>query len=302
MTTITLGINNCFASKRWPEPDEWARIIAEELGLQIVQFSFDLLEPRTTEPTRALQALRIVNAASKYNLKIHSTFTGLAAYCSNLLSHPDEGMRLDALDWYKNAVKLTDKLNVEGTGGHLGSLSLKDFNVDKRRNFLAKELKQAVHLITQLAKSLDQKFLLWEPMPINRERPSNVTDALHLYEFINDGSDVPILYCLDLGHTCAYDNSGSDLDPYYWIKSLGRLSPVIHLQQTDGNADHHWPFTEEFNQIGIIDANKVVETIHETGMDEVFLLLEIIHPFEARESEVLDDLKETVDYWQEALL
>ena len=39
-------MNTCFAVKRWPEPEEWTRIVAEEFGLKTVQFSFDLMDPR----------------------------------------------------------------------------------------------------------------------------------------------------------------------------------------------------------------------------------------------------------------
>ncbi len=45
MAKVELGINNCFAIGRYPEPEEWLRIVKEELGLQHVQFSFDLLDP-----------------------------------------------------------------------------------------------------------------------------------------------------------------------------------------------------------------------------------------------------------------
>jgi len=34
---------------------------------------------------------------------------------------------------------------------------------------------------------------------------------------------------------------------------------------------------------------------------DVFLFLEPIHPFEAGDTLVLDELKESVDYWREAL-
>ena len=46
MTEFVLGMNTCFAVKRWPEAEEWARIIAEDFGLKTVQFSFDLMDPR----------------------------------------------------------------------------------------------------------------------------------------------------------------------------------------------------------------------------------------------------------------
>ena len=29
---VRLGINTCFAVKRWPRPDDWARIVRDELG------------------------------------------------------------------------------------------------------------------------------------------------------------------------------------------------------------------------------------------------------------------------------
>ncbi len=37
-----LGINNCFAVKRWPQPADWAAIVRDELGLDTVELSLDL--------------------------------------------------------------------------------------------------------------------------------------------------------------------------------------------------------------------------------------------------------------------
>jgi hypothetical protein len=56
-----LGINNCFALKRWPRPEDWARVVREDLGLQLVELSLDLVEgldvpaerQRSIEVTRA---------------------------------------------------------------------------------------------------------------------------------------------------------------------------------------------------------------------------------------------------------
>src|SRR4029450_3050714 len=41
-----LGINTCFAVKRWPEPELWAEIVRARLGLELVQHSLDLVEPQ----------------------------------------------------------------------------------------------------------------------------------------------------------------------------------------------------------------------------------------------------------------
>ena len=40
---IQLGINTCFAVKRWPLPEDWAPIVRDELGLQLVQHSLLVL-------------------------------------------------------------------------------------------------------------------------------------------------------------------------------------------------------------------------------------------------------------------
>ena len=44
MVKINLGINNCFAVKRWPETEEWMSIIKEKFGLDIVQLSTDVTD------------------------------------------------------------------------------------------------------------------------------------------------------------------------------------------------------------------------------------------------------------------
>jgi len=50
MTVFRLGVSNCFAVKRWPMPRNWAEICSKELALNLVQFSFDVPDPRTIEP------------------------------------------------------------------------------------------------------------------------------------------------------------------------------------------------------------------------------------------------------------
>ena len=49
-----------------------------------------------------------------------------------------------------------------------------------------------------------------------------------------------------------------DTDIYNWLRELGRFSPIIHLQQTDGNTSSHRPFTSRWNEGGIIFPEKVL--------------------------------------------
>jgi sugar phosphate isomerase/epimerase len=301
MAELELGINNYFAVKRWPEPEEWLRIVRNDLGLTVAQFDLDLLDPHTIEPVRAAETQRIRDAASKAGVRIQSVLTGGVGYHLSLLLHPDQGMRVSAQDWFQNAARMAGAFGADGVGGPLGAVSTKDFaNEDRKRHLLA-SLRESLHAIGAVARQAGVSYLIWEANPIRREWPATMADAERMYEFVNDAAPLPIRLLIDVGHACNFEARGDDLDPYAWIRKLGRLSPIIHLQQTDGKGDRHWPFTEEFNRVGIIEPKKVLDAVAASGADHVFLELEIIPSFEAREEQVLSDLKASVAYWRKVV-
>jgi hypothetical protein len=82
---------------------------------------------------------------------------------------------------------------------------------------------------------------------------------------------------------------------------MGRLSPIIQLQQSDAEGDHHWPFTPRCNAVGRIDADRVIDALGEGGVDETVLILEVIPPFEQEDGLVVDDLVASADYWRAAI-
>jgi len=295
---VRLGVNNCFAVKRWPEPREWAEIVSHELGLKLVQFSYDLLDPRSPKPVIDLMVEEIRDAVREYGLELHSTFTGLAAYSFNLLGHPNPVLRADAFDWYSRAIGVAGELGALATGGHVAAMSHRDWS--SRRERVLEEIVSLVASLTSIARRAGLKMLLWEPMPVPREPPHTIREAKDILKKLDSRSRIPVRLCIDLGHACAWHyEEERDLDPYAWLRELAPLSPAMHVQQTDGKADRHWPFTDEYNRLGIIRPDKVLEAIDESGASEVLLFLEIIHPFEARDDKVLEDLKRSVEYWRD---
>jgi D-erythrulose 1-phosphate 3-epimerase len=295
---LELGINNCFAAKRWPEPAAWSRIVASTFKLRTIQFSLDLLDPAADELAAAEHEELVRQAVSTQKLRVHSTFTGLAGYAQNLLLHPLLGHRLDALRWYDKALQLSARLGAEATGGHFGTLSVTDFEDARRREYLYDFLIDALAYLSMRGKQAGLKYLLWEPMPLLREAPATIRQALDLHERANKRAAIPIQFCLDLGHQCTIGASGPDRDPYEWLRQVGHLCPCIHLQQTDGQGDHHWPFTADFNRQGIIHPGKVREALEKGGARDALLVFEVIHAFEAAETQVIDDLRQSVEYWR----
>ena len=296
---LRLGINTCFAVKRWPRPEDWAPIVREGLGLDLVQHSLDLDEapPVEGEPVAAGERLRAVG--SRHGLVLHSTFTGLAAYSRNLLLHPEPGARGAARRGFEDAIRLTSAMGGVATGGHVGAFSVPDWEHPARRAERWADLKAALVDLARDAAAAGLEYLMVENLAAARE-PSTMA---MIRDLLADGGDgtVPVRLCLDVGHMCAPGTSGDDRDPYAWLRLLGWAAPVIQLQQSDAEGDHHWPFTPERNAAGRIDADRVLAALGESGAAETVLILEVIPPFEQDDAAVLDDLVASVGYWREAL-
>jgi D-erythrulose 1-phosphate 3-epimerase len=101
-----------------------------------------------------------------------------------------------------------------------------------------------------------------------------------------------------------------DGDFYAWLKKLGSYSPIIHLQQTDGQTSEHRPFTKEYNARGIVRPMEVLQAIRfcyeqpeETDMpkraDNIYLTLELFSPTASINYYTLRNIKESIDFWRQ---
>jgi sugar phosphate isomerase/epimerase len=287
---VSLGINNCFAIKRWPLPSEWAEIVSSELRLELVQHSLDL---GIDDPDGVREA------CDRRGLRIDSVFTGLIAYSTGLMLSPSEAERVHGVELWTRGIHAAATLGATSFGGHVGSLSRADADDDERRRARWDELEQRLDMLSALAVRSGIDALLVENMACDRE-PSRMDDIEWLTRDAAPGR-AAVSLCLDVGHQCVPGTSGDEADPYAWLRRLGRRAPVIHLQQTDAAGDHHWPFTDTYNQRGRIEARRVLEALDEAGAGDVSLILEVIPSFEADDREVLKELSDSVDYWKDAI-
>lgn len=299
MTTYRLGINTCFAVKRWPQPERWAALVRDELGLDLVQHSLDLVDLDASPAEVTEQASRLQAACAGHGLALHSTFTGLAAYSSNLLLHPDRPARDRARDWYRRVIGFTADAGAGSAGGHVGAFSVEDHRDRARRAQLWEELQESLAQLAGYAHDRGLSSLLAENLAAAREPSTMAMIASLLTE--GDQAHVPVMLCLDVGHQCVPGTAGADRDPYAWLERLGARAPVVQLQQTDGRADHHSPFTPETNAAGIIEPANVLAALDRSGAADVALILEIIPPFEQDDDQVLEDLRQSAAYWRAAL-
>ena len=296
-----LGINTCFAVKRWPRPADWAPIVADELGLELVELSLDLMPGIDSADERERTADETREALGRHGLRAETVFTGLAAYSLNLLMHPDDAARRAAMNWYASVVDLAARLGARGAGGHVGAMSVPDWLDPAWRARRWAGLRAALPEIAGSARAAGLEYLLVENLASHRE-PSTIAG---LESLLTDGDrdHVPVRLCLDVGHQCVPGTAGADRDPYAWLARFGgggRLGEV-QLQQSDLLADHHWPFTAERNAAGRIDPGRVLDTLAGAGADDVLLVLEVIPPFEQDDTGVLADLRASAQLWRAAL-
>jgi D-erythrulose 1-phosphate 3-epimerase len=299
VTAYRLGINTCFAVKRWPQPERWARLVRDELELDLVQHSLDLVDLDSSPAELTDQATQLQAACTSTGLALHSTFTGLAAYSSNLLLHPDGSARARAQNWYRRVIGFTATVGAGSTGGHIGAFCVEDYHDRVRKAQLWGELQESLARLAGYAHDQGLSSLLAENLAAAREPSTMAMIASLLAE--GDQAHVPVLLCLDVGHQCVPGTAGADRDPYAWLERLGARAPVVQLQQTDGKADHHSPFTPETNEAGIIEPGKVLAALDRSGAADVALILEIIPPFEQDDDQVLADLRQSAAYWRAAL-
>jgi sugar phosphate isomerase/epimerase len=100
-----------------------------------------------------------------------------------------------------------------------------------------------------------------------------------------------------------------DCDLYYWLEEVGCYSPIVHLQQCDGESSSHLPFIPEYNRTGIVDPLKVLQAIQRSynrsppnGMParcaDIYLTFEIFPHTADRPRDILPVLAESVRYWR----
>ena len=290
-----LGLNLGFAINRFIEPEEWSRIAAEEIGVKYVQFVADLLNPFLPGEYIDDQLRRIRESVKRYGLCVESIFTSSFTRVNHLLS-PDEQARRIWFEWFKKLLDIGANLGAHSGGSHFGILTVQSNETSGRREFLVEEGVKAWQKLSFYAKELGYRELIFEPMSIPREMACTIGETKELLARVNANSGIPMKICLDVGHAPHPD----ERDPYKWIKALAGMSPIIHLQQTQLNKSNHWPFTKEYNAVGIIDAQKVLDTARSVGCEDALFALEISHR-EHWDTEylVIPDLKESVAYWRQ---
>ena len=295
---VQLGINLGFALKRWPEPERWASIVRDDLGLELVQFTYDLLDPWWPERERGAMAERVRRAASNAGITMHSAQLGIAWYTYNGLLHPDPAGRQIAREWWRRAAYTAAEIGAPAMGGPLGALSAADAaNPTIRAQRYAVMLDETV-TASQAAAEAGLQALLIEPTPLPREIPHTIAEAQRLVADLHGRTVVPVQWVLDVGHALFRPLYGDDVDLTAWLDALRDDVGLLHLQNHDYHSDAHWGWPDDR---GIYDVTSFVGAVHQADLGGVPVVIELFFPFEMPDDAVLARVQSTVRHCREAL-
>ncbi|WP_377299703.1 sugar phosphate isomerase/epimerase family protein [Rhizobium sp. SGZ-381] len=286
------GINLSFCVKRWVTPQLWAPVVRDQLGLDLIQFSFDLLDPMWPSPLVSRHARDIRNAAGDHGITIDSAFIGLAHYTFNQLLHPDEAVRDYAEQWMERAYGFAAEAGIARVGGPLGAIASR-VDGSEAASIDERDYKSLVERMLRLgdkAKAAGLSELYVEPTPMRREWPWTVDQARQMMTDVA-GSATPWSLCVDWGHGTFQPLYGSDADTMEpWFAGLTDAITAVHIQQTDYQFDRHWDFTEA----GRVDPMEARNLLARTGLAQSPVFLEVFYPFELDSKSILDSLKASV--------
>jgi len=288
---MNFGVNLSFAIKRWPEPQSWARLVRETLGLDLVQFTYDLLDPWWPVSVRDSMTAEIRKAAQDWGVRIESAFSGLANYCFDGLLHPSAAGRQASFEWWKRAFDVAAEVGAKASGGPLGGMSVADASDPKRREERYRGLLDAVAELSEAARAAGLERLQVECTPLAREIPYTVEQSRKFLADIEGRCAVSVKLLVDIGHALYQPLYGPQANMPAWLNGLGRGIGAFHLQNTDFQSDSHWGWPD---RRGLFDVAAFARQVRAAELDDVPAFLEIIYPFELADEAVLANITSSV--------
>jgi D-erythrulose 1-phosphate 3-epimerase len=296
---MRLGVNLCFAVNRLTEPEAWAEFVRADLGLDTVQFTFDLLDPWWPEVHRRGLIRRVRVAAEAHGLVIGSACAGRTHHIPARLLDPDPAARSIARRWWRRACDVAGELGAIAIGGPLGSLSGCEaadpaaLSADRYHDLL-----DSIEDITCNAAAAGLSELLIEPATLAREFPSSITQCQQLLNELRDRCPVPAGLTLDIGRALFEPRYGPQAAAESWISALGTGILMLRVDNTGRHGDPRWGWPHEQGRVG---RAPIAASIRAADLDEVPAILRVCPRFEDDEAEVRRALAASVAYCRQYL-
>ena len=293
---IKLSVNSGFALNRFTKNDEFISFVKNYLKIDHIQFTSDFLMLNLNKQLIKKNIFDLEKSLTKNNIKVNSTLTGGFTRL-NHLAHPDKSIQNFWIEWFKNFFKISKYLGANYSGSHLGILSYEE----NKNNFkiLQNRLIKNWLILSEYAYKINLKGIIWEPMSISREFGETINKTKKIDYLLNKNSKCPFYLCLDIGHGDINSKNPINYNPYKWLETFNKKSPVIHLKQVIKNNFNHLGFTKKNNKEGLINKKNVLSYFDKKDLNNIEFALEL--SFKERDPidrDLKKNVKESVSYWK----
>lgn len=197
---IYLAIDNCFASKRWTKPGDWAKVI-KDLGINCIEASANNeMDPYYMGRDYLIDWIADVKKAEKETgVKVKNLYTGHGSYTTLGLAHTDKRVRRRMIDeWFKVLIDIASELNA-GLGFFAHAFS--DFVLQDKNLYdtYLDELYDSFSELCTYAKFKDCRSIGVEQMYSPYQVPWRINDTKVLLKEVKKRSS-DFYFTEDVGH------------------------------------------------------------------------------------------------------
>lgn len=296
--SFSLSLNTNPLVNRFADLNDLADAIAHDLRIRDVQLTHEFINPSWPAPVIRRLTRELVAAQERTGIQVTSGMTGPYGRL-NHFGHPDEDVRRYYMDWFKTFADITGDLGGSSVGSQFAIFTYRDFDDPATREDLINIAVDCWGEIAEHAKKAGLKFLFWEPMSIGREFGDTIAGSMALQERLaRAGYTIPMYMMADIDHGDVTSDNPSDYDAYAWAKAVPTVSPIIHIKQSLLDKGGHRPFTKEFNAVGNIQPERLLNAFQEGGGKDNEICLELsFKEREPNDREVIPQIAESVAFW-----
>jgi sugar phosphate isomerase/epimerase len=200
---IYLAIDNCFASRRWTDPLDWAAVV-KDLGLQYVEASADNeCDPLYTGPGYLADwVAQVRQARDLTGVAVANFYSGHGTYATTGLTHTDPRIRDRILnDWLKVMAALAAQV---GAGLGFACHAFSEPVIQDPAAYAAAEIDLYARLaeLARYAAERGTQSVGLEQMYTPHMIPWTLAGSAHLLREVYARSGQPFYLTIDTGHQC----------------------------------------------------------------------------------------------------
>ena len=250
---VNLGINSCFALKRWPRPADWASVVRNDLGLDLVELSLDLIEgtdtfagrrdaiERTRCGTRCQRAARardLHRARGVLARPAHASRPGAPRERADLVPRGHRSHRGTRRIRDRRSCRRDERARL-GFGPERRAAAMERAAARPPRDRRARAATRGSTTSSSRISSRCASRRRWRRSRICSPRATPITSRG------GSASTSVISACPARRARSAIRTRG--------CSASGAASPRCSCSSPTGSTDHHWAFTAEHNASGIIE-------------------------------------------------